>query len=218
MSCYVGFVGYECEDIVLYLAECSYAYGKRVAIEDRTEHGMLLQMLEQEQRISATEQEESLEYHGIFVSAAPVSKEKFDVIFLVFGYRLQHPKLYECETLIMITDDLPAHAALLRKVGMWERKQVLLLRNHIGTKYGIAYLEFLSKQKYEREYCIPWEERDIRARNSIGMDTEPKLYLLSEGMKFVLRDLLRFVFPEIPEEFLKRVGRKGRRGMEYWES
>ena len=42
----VGFVGYECEDIVLYLAKILTVLGKKVAVVDRTEQEMLLEVLE----------------------------------------------------------------------------------------------------------------------------------------------------------------------------
>ena len=216
MNRIIGFVGYECEDIALYLAECLGAYGKKVAIEDRTEQGMLLRMLEVEQRRTSGEEKNQLDYLGIVISALPVRQEKFDFIFLLFGYRLQHPKLYDCEVLFMVTDDLPAHAALLGKIEPWERKQALLIRNHMGTGHKSDYLEFLSNQKVERRFCLSWDEKDIVMRCRLGNENESALTEVSTGMKEMLKELLRFLLPEITEDFLKRIGKCGRKGVEGW--
>ena len=45
----IGFVGYECEDIAIYLARIMSEFGKRVAIIDRTEHGMLMEFFDMHQ-------------------------------------------------------------------------------------------------------------------------------------------------------------------------
>lgn len=97
MAIIIGFVGYESEDIVLYIAKILYAFEKRVAIVDRTEQEMLLELLE----VGA---EREGEYEGIWITSQGVEKERYDIVFLLFGYRLMHPKLYECESLVMVTD------------------------------------------------------------------------------------------------------------------
>ena len=69
MSNIIGFVGYESEDIVLYLAKILYAFEKRVAIVDRTEQEMLLELLE-------VGVEREGEYEGIWITSQGVEKER----------------------------------------------------------------------------------------------------------------------------------------------
>ena len=142
----IGFVGYESEDIILYLAACLRKAGKRVAVEDKTEAGILLRMLEK----ASASGEETKWYCGICVANSLSGKEEYDYVFLLFGYRVQHPKLYECEYLIFVTDGMPAHAEVLHEVGQWERKQAMLIRNYTEAKHGSKYLELLVGQKQER--------------------------------------------------------------------
>ena len=201
MANIIGFVGYESEDIVLYLAKILYAFEKRIAIVDRTEQEMLLELLE-------VGVEREGEYEGIWVTSQSVEKEKYDIVFLVFGYRLMHPKLYECETLIMVTDGVPAHASLLRKIGQWERTTCLVIRNLVAMKYGEQYLKILTGQTELTCFMIPYEEQDIRIRYCLGSDTEICIKKLSKEMKQTLIQLVLWLFSDYPEKELKKKIRK----------
>ncbi len=186
----VGFVGYECEDIVLYLARIITALGKKVAVVDRTEQEMLLEVLEfgKEEETEVCEGE----YYGIRVTDQGVSYEEYDIIIYLFGYRLIHPKLYECEALIMVTDGVPAHASLLRKIGNWNRKQYLLIRNLVPMKHTEHYLALLANN--EENYCeIPYDENDIRMKYSLGSYSGDMIKQLSKGMKKALLILINFL-------------------------
>ena len=201
MANIIGFVGYESEDIVLYLAKILYAFEKRVAIVDRTEQEMLLELLE-------VGVEREGEYEGIWVTSQGVEKEKYDIVFLLFGYRFMHPKLYECEFLIMVTDGVPAHASLLRKIGQWERVTCLIIRNLVEMKYGEQYLKILTGQTELTCFMIPYEEQDIRIKYCIGSDTEICIKKLSKGMKQTLIQLVLWLFSDYPENELKKKIRK----------
>lgn len=201
MANIIGFVGYESEDIVLYLAKVLYAFEKRVAIVDRTEQEMLLELLE-------VGVEREGEYEGIWVTSQGVEKEKYDIVFLLFGYRFMHPKLYECEFLIMVTDGVPAHASLLRKIGQWERVTCLIIRNLVEMKYGEQYLKILTGQTELTCFMIPYEEQDIRIKYCLGSDTEICIKKLSKEMKQTLIQLVLWLFSDYSENELKKKIRK----------
>ena len=201
----VGFVGYECEDIVLYLAKMLSALGKKVAIIDRTEQEMLLEVLGMygNKENSAREGD----FSGIWITDQGVNYEEYDVILLLFGYRLIHPKLYECEVLIMVTDGVPAHASLLRKIGHWDRKQYLLIRNLVPMKHTEQYLAMLADN--EKAYCeIPYDERDARMRYGLGSFEDCSIKRLSSGMKHSLITLITFLTSEYQEKQLRELVRK----------
>ena len=197
----VGFVGYECEDIVLYLSRILTSLGKKVAVIDRTEQEMLLEILEMGKEVHEED------YYGIKITDQGVNYEEYDIIFYLFGYRLIHPKLYECEALIMVTDGVPAHASLLRKIGNWERKQYLLIRNLVPMKHTEIYLTILADN--ENNYCeIPYDENDIRMRYSLNSYSGGNVKLLSAGMKRALRILLNFLSVEYQERNIRDVMKK----------
>lgn len=201
----VGFVGYECEDIVIYLARIINAFGKTVAIVDRTEQEMLVEVLGVQQQNEELSREGFVS--GIWITSQGVNYEEYDVVFLLFGYRLLHPKLYECETLIMVTDGVPAHASLLRKIGQWERKQYLLIRNLVPMKHTEHYLAMLAD--HEEEYCeIPYDEQDIRMRCSLSSYTKCAIKHLSVGMKRALIILALVIMPEYQERQLRETMKK----------
>lgn len=196
----VGFVGYECEDIVLYLAKILEKLGKRVAIIDRTEQEMLLEMTEL--RGGWGKEEKEGDFSGIRITGQSVSHEEYDSVFYLFGYRLLHPKLYECEALIMVTDGAPAHASLLRKIGNWERKQYLLIRNLIPMKHTEQYLAMLA-DKEDSFFEIPFDEKDIRMKYSLSSYMDGMVKYLSVGMKGALIAVLGFLSVEDSERAIK---------------
>ena len=201
----VGFAGYESEDIVIYLAKLISAIGKRVAVIDRTEQEMLLEVLDIQKGKENSAREG--EFSGIWVTDQSVDYEEYDVIFYLFGYRLIHPKLYECENLIMVTDGVPAHASILRKIGQWERKQYLVIRNLIPMRHTEQYLAMLANN--EGNYCeIPYDEQDIRLRYSLSACTECLLKRLSAGMKKSLELLVCFIEPDCSIKQIREIIKK----------
>ena len=199
----VGFVGYESEDIVIYLAKLLSAFGKKVAVIDRTEQEMLLEVLDFQEKNSTREGE----FSGIWVTDQGVDCDEYDVVFYLFGYRLIHPKLYECETLIMVTDGVPAHASLLRKIGKWERKQYLVIRNLVPMRHTEQYLAMLADN--EENYCeIPYDEQDIRLRCSLCIYSECILKRLSVGMKRSLELLICFIEPNCSVKQVREIMKK----------
>ena len=202
MASIIGFVGYESEDIVLYIAKILYTLEQKVAIVDRTEQEMLLEFLE----VGA---EREGEYEGIWITSQGVEKERYDVVFFLFGYRLIHPKLYECESLVMVTDGVPAHASLLRKIGQWERIQCLIMRNLVAMKHGEEYLMMLSGQTKEQAcFYLPYEEQDICIRYCLGSNTSISIRKLSKEMKQLIVSVFLWICPEYEERELKKKMRK----------
>jgi len=201
----IGFVGYECEDIVLYLAKLLCAFGHRVAVVDRTEQEMLLEVLEMNKKKEGEIREG--EFYGVWITDQGVCYDDFDVIIYLFGYRLIHPKLYECNALVMVTDGVPAHASLLRKIGNWDRKQYLLIRNLVPMRHSEQYLAMLADN--EANYCeIPYDEKDIRMRYSLNSYASGVMRHLSVGMKHALMILLQFISAEYSERYIKEVMKK----------
>lgn len=201
----VGFVGYECEDIVLYLARILNALGKRIAVIDRTEQEMLLEVLQLRKEMEQEAREG--DYYGIWVTDQGVSYEEYDMVFYLFGYRLIHPKLYECDALVMVTDGVPAHASLLRKIGNWDRKQYLLIRNLVPMKHTEHYLAILADN--EDNYCeIPYDENDIRMRYSLSSYSGGTVKQLSAGMKRALMILMHFLSVEYQERSIREAMKK----------
>lgn len=205
MGVVAGFVGCECEDIAVYLAKIFVALGKNVAIVDRTEQEILLEIF-QVQRKRDREFEET-DCYGICITNQAVCYEAYDMVFLMFGYRLTHPKLYECEFLIAVTDGMPAHASLLSKIGNWDRKQYLLIRNLVPMKHTVKYLAALAN--HETDYDeITYEEQDIRMKYSLGSYENCLIKKLSAGMKQSLISLVAFLWNEYPERNIREIMKK----------
>ncbi len=183
----IGVVGYECEDITIYLAGISCALGKKAAIIDRTEQEMICEMLGLRSEDNNTVKER--DYCGIWITNRGVCADEFDIVFYVFGYRLEHPKLYDCEILLMITDGVPAHAALLGRIHNTECRRLLLLRNVVAWRHTVSYLTELAGKNVP---CIelPYSERDIRERCSISGYGKIRIRNLSSGMKNALQELM----------------------------
>ncbi len=201
----IGFVGYECEDIALYLAKMFLALGKKTAMEDRTEHEMLIEMLGISYQKECSLREG--EYGGIHIANYGVQAGEYDVVIRLFGYRLEHPKLYECGILVMVTDGVPAHASYLKNMEQWECRRALLLRNLVWMRHSAKYLSGLAdKTEYYGE--IPYEERDIRMRCSLNPYSQCKINSLSAGMKRILLELISFISRDYNERTVFKTMKK----------
>ena len=203
----IGFAGYETEDMIFYLAYCISECGKKVAIEDRTEYAMLLRLLEiEEERIEKGNAE--VMWQGIYVTNGRVREDEYDVVCLAFGYRLQHPKLYECNRLVTVTDMLPAHAGLLRRIGQWERTQVLIIRNCVAVKHSISYIEKLTGIRTRNVIPLPWDAKDVRLRCSIGMGEYIRISGLSSGLQECLGMLLEIFEIDPAGQMVRNIRKK----------
>ena len=77
----IGFVGYECEDIVIYLAKILQALGKNIAVVDRTEQELLCEIFELRTENEITWKEG--EYSGFLITNRGVCQEEYDLVFYV---------------------------------------------------------------------------------------------------------------------------------------
>jgi len=195
MAQLIGVVGYECEDIIIYLAGILHSFGKKTAIVDRTEQELLSEML----GIRKKEEQVVREYCGIGITNQGSIGDAYDVVFYLFGYRLGNPKMLECNNLLMITDGFPAHAALLEKVHKCECRKYLLIRNLVNLKHKVEYLAMLAdiREDYSE---IPYDERDIRQRCSLSSYSGFEIKRLSAGMKKALLEVILFLFDEYSEK------------------
>lgn len=195
----IGVVGYECEDIVIYLAGIISKLGKKTAIVDRSENEMLCKILGMEESAEKTIQER--EYCGIRISNQGVFTEDFDVVIYLFGYRLNHPKIHDCEKILMITDGVPAHASMLRMLNHREGQCYLLLRNLVALKHTVGYLIELAGSK--NDYSELWyDEKDIRQRCSLNAYGGFEIKMLSIGMRRTLLDIACWFFSEYPRRII----------------
>lgn len=205
MARIVGFVGHECEDIAIYLAKILKALGKKVVVADKTEQEVLCEMFGLHAESDKNRKEG--EYGGILLTNGGVGQDEADVIFYMFGYRLNHPKLYECEMLIMVADGFPAHASMMRKTGHWECKCYLLLRNLIPMKHTEMYLAVLAGRE-DNYRIIPYDERDVRARCSLSAYSGCEIRKLSPGMKRVLLAMAGNMLNEYAENKIREQMKK----------
>lgn len=208
MTGIVGFAGYESEDLVLYLARILTALEKKVAIVDRTEQELMLEIFRHRLVSQGENSLKEIEYEGIWITSNTMNYEEYDVVFLLFGYRLMHPKLYECSYLILVTDGMPAHASLLQKVGQWERNHCILIRNLVPMKHGEDYLTMLAAARDWSCFVIPLSEQDIRVHCSLGSEEHIKLKHLSAELREVLVQICCWFHPEWNQKQLKRLLKK----------
>ena len=201
----IGVAGYQCEDIIIYLAGIVSKLGKKTAIVDRSEQEMLCEMLGIEALGEKTVRER--EYCGIWISNQTVCAEEFDVVFYLFGYRLNHPKIHACEEILMITDGVPAHSSLLRMLNPGEGQRYLVIRNLTALKHTSDYLAELADSK--NAYCeLPYDEKDIRQRCSLSSYGGFELKRLSTGMRRTLLGIACFFMREYPKSVICNVMKK----------
>ncbi len=204
----IGLVGADCEDIALYIAKISVLLGKKTVIIDRTEQELLIQMMCGRMTKEQDIPEKSVTADGICVTAENVDYDEYDLVIFVFGFRLQHPKLYECGSLFLISDGLPAHAYLLQTIRQWERKEYLILRNMIPVKHSEKYIQKILRLEDEVCLYVSLSESDVKSRYQIGIEEKIQIKRLSGTMRHMLCRVIGILFPGEKESDIKRIMRK----------
>ncbi|MGN0506982.1 MAG: hypothetical protein ACI4FZ_10500 [Lachnospiraceae bacterium] len=199
MEMVAGFVGYECEDMVIYLARMFSALGKRTMILDLTEQGSVIGICGEVQ-----------EYAGISFSSCPAQgmEQDSDVILKVFGYQPRQEDLKECRKLFLVTDGSAFRARLLSKFTLWQGECCLIVRNMVSMRYGEAYLALLSEHQIERCFTVFADERDVKERCCLGMEKRRPLHRLSESMRELLRELVQYLDASVEERQLRLAQKK----------
>lgn len=201
----IGVIGYECEDIIIYLAGIFTALGKKAAIVDRSEQELLCEIL----GIPAGEERtvREREYCGIWISNQGGCIKEYDVVFYLFGYRWNHPKVHECEMILMITDGVPAHASLLKSANLAECHCYLLIRNLVALKHTAEYLAELADSKNAYIELL-YDEKDIRQRCSLNEYGGFEIKRLSAGMRRVLLEIMCYFTSEYQKHTISEAMKK----------
>ena len=181
MKLIVGFAGYECGDIVLYLAKILSFFGKKTAVLDRTEQRSVLGICGEKE-----------EYAGIrlFASLDEVLESEYDVILKVFGYQPLWEEIRECKELFLVTEGSGFRARLLAGIQTANKSCCMIVRNMVAMKYTEDYLMFLAGQEIDHCFLLFLEERDIKNEYSLGVEKDVPLRQLSESMKELLSEIV----------------------------
>lgn len=180
----VGFAGYECGDIALYLAKIFSFLGKRTAILDRTEQQSVIGICGFAEK-----------YAGIRISTSldEVLEAECDVILKVFGYQPLWEEIQECEEVFLVTDGSAFRAGLLAEVQNAHKGCCMIVRNMVSMKYTENYLVLLSGQEIERCFLLFLDERDIKGKYSLGTEKDVPLRQLSESMRELLLEMALYL-------------------------
>ena len=199
MKVVAGFLGYECEDMVIYLARIFSFLGRKTMVLDRTEEKSVLGILG-----------EAKENTDVCFSCFPDEgmMQDYDVILKVFGYQPQRKELEECRRLFLVTDGSAFRARLLSKFKLWQEECCMIIRNMVSMQYKETYLMLLSEQKIERCFTVFADERDVKGRCCLGIGKRISLHCLSESMIEQLRELVQYLDASVDVKQLRTALKK----------
>lgn len=206
----IGFIGYECEDIILHLAKLLSYQGKKVTIIDRSEQaaifgivGMLLEHKEMEEQIPEY-------YLGELKITSNQTEADLDsdVLLFYFGYQLDECRREQCDGVFLVTDEVLFHARLLNKAKDICEKRWLLVRNGIDLKYDISYLEQIVGDLSVTSLYVPFCEIDWKRRCYLSIDRSYHIEELSSGMKNALVEMLSLLQLQFTKAEIKRAIKK----------
>lgn len=200
MKIVAGFAGYECEDIVLYLAKIWTASGKKVVIFDWTEKQSVFGICGFLSPEPVTE-----EYETILLTKE--REMEAEVLLMVFGDS-KRKEAKECQRLYLVTDETAFHAAQLAGFELGGQACGLLVRNVVPLKYGEAYLKLMTGQNIDRCYLLPPDERDMRERCLLSVDKKVSLKKLSGEMKELLCDIVCTLDSSITKKDVRKIQKK----------
>ncbi len=177
----VGFVGYECEDIVFYLARMLSFLGKTTAVLDRTEHRSVIGICGNAGKSANILISESLD---------EILESECSVILKVFGYQPLWEEIQECKDVFLVTDGSSFWTKLLAKVQIGYKSCHMIIRDMVSMNYSEKYLVFLSEQNIGDCFLLFLDKSDTKNRYSLGIEKNTPLRYLSEDMKELLQELV----------------------------
>ena len=198
----IGFVGFDSEDIALYLARLLQTDEDNVVVVDHTRKLSLMRNAGIPHQLTG----KSGMYRGnieIFASATACKFRKDAVIIDYFGCYTELPEIKDCDIVIFTTDMIVYNAQLLKDVHVKDgAAKFLILRNAIRLKYDESYLIVETGQEFSRDqvFVIPYDEVDYRSKCYLCIDKMHSLGGLSEPM----RKTLLYLYSYVEEKELKR--------------
>lgn len=188
----VGFIGYDCIDMAIYLARIFSASGKKTAIIDYTKKLNILRTASLPEELEQT----AGFYKKILVINGATDHrkdtEEQEVLVHYFGYHLEHPELKKCPNVVFATDMAKYNAQLLQDVELDENaKAYLVVRNYTSFKYREKFLCQTMGRTFEAEKMIllPFDEADYKSGCYLCTDKKHRLTGLSGEMKTALLNL-----------------------------
>lgn len=200
----IGFIGYESEDIVIYIARLLTAAGKKVVVIDYTEQMTLLRMTSLPDALLG----KTGYYKDILIAnddtVSEKDKSEQDIVIHNFGYRLNHENLKSCTHVVYSTNMAVYNAQLLKEVELEEEgvSTYLMIKNYASFKYDEKYLSGVIGRKFSVDHTmlIPYDDMDYKSSCYMCVDKKHRLSKLSNPMTTALLQL----FTSISDKEYKR--------------
>ena len=207
----IGFVGFDCVDILFYLADLLSVLGKQVSIIDCGNGSTVCGGVGLQVRNGTAEGYRNDVYicRGMDVSL------ETEYALYYFGSAVTHPKLLDCSDVVFVTDMVLTNAKKLSFAKISDTvSAICILRNFIPVKYGISAVIQATEQNIAEDvvFTLVYTEADYRAKCCIGTDLSVKYKYLSREMRELLKNILVLWEPSLSgKAFMRLVKKTGNR-------
>lgn len=185
----IGFVGFDCTDILLYLAELLSAYGKQVTIIDCGNGSTVCGSL----GLQIGKGTAQGYRNDVYICRGLEVPQETEYALYYFGSAVTHLKLRECSEVVFVTDMVLTNAKKMSFAKVSESVSALcILRNYLPLKYGVSAVVQATEQNIaeDRVFVLAHTEMDYRAKCYIGTDLSVRFKRLSKEMLELLKSIM----------------------------
>ena len=201
----IGFLGFDCTDVILYLAELLSAFGKQVSIIDCGNGSTVCGDFDLPVNNGMAEGYRN----DVYICRGLEVPHETEYALYYFGSAMTHSKLCDCSDVVFVTDMVLTNAKKLSSAKITDDvSTICVLRNFIPVKYGVSAVIQAAGQNIpeDRVFALAHTETDYRAKCYIGTDFSVRYKYLSKEMRELLKNILILWEPSLDgKEFMRLV-------------
>lgn len=208
----VGFIGTESYEIILYLSRVFHSLGKKVLMVDYSYTGSLAICIPVPLGLNA--RDDVIDYRKTDFTMKELSEDminEYDDILINFEFNFSdcHKLIKNCNHLVFVTDQQKHNIGSLDLVPEFDidvSRTQLIIKNFVESKIDKNYIkEGLKNTIFEDNvYLIEQDDLNTKSRILVQFDTKFTFKRISKSIKEYLKDTVKILYKEIPDNELKK--------------
>ncbi|MFV0342402.1 MAG: hypothetical protein ACK5JH_05845 [Anaerocolumna sp.] len=190
---FIGFIGLDAYDLILYLGKYLDNLGQKVLIIDYTENGRLTYLAPTP--ITLNPNKDYVRYQNMDFfrgKQEEIQCEEYHYILIDFGWNINQESIKRCEYVYIITDLQQQNFDTIYKMQLHETAVYILLKNYFHDKNINNMKEYFQENhmKFKKCYLFPTTLKDIENMVMLQYYHQIKIHKISRQLKNLIYTIL----------------------------